>query len=460
MVLALQSAPIPAIRDGLRAAGVAVEVSPGPDGWQAPGAPPLAVVRPADAAGVAAVLAMGRGEGFAVVPRGAGTQDGWGLPPSRPFVALDTRGLGGVVRYAPGDLTIRVGAGITLRQVDGLLRPHGQVLPLMPVGGPGATLGGVVAGDDGGPNRLAHGGPRDLTLGLHVLDGAGRAFVTGGNVVKNVSGLDIGKLLVGSFGTLGVLTEVSCKLRPRAARRAAWVGRWAQPAAAWPCAKEALSVAFQPMAAALVGAGWGAGAEAQASVVVVFEGSNAEVEDQLLRLTALAGGATATTVVGLDPGAWPGSDLDPVATGPGWDVVPAAFAPLRVEDAFGVRCEVPDAALEGLWGAVGGGMPQNSGGRALPESGGARLVAWLGLGTLWYVQRQLATAAMPAAVRGLRAAAEERGGRAVVARARGVAPGTIAPWGDAAGLLPWFRKIKAAFDPDGILSPGRFVGGL
>lgn len=124
---------------------------------------------------------------------------------------------GGVRAYTPGDLTISVGAATTLAELDAVTRAHGQWCPLLPWGDDRGTIGATVATATTGPFAESLGRPRDLVLGLECVDGHGRIIRAGGRVVKNVAGFDLTRLMVGSWGTLGVITEVHLRLRARPA---------------------------------------------------------------------------------------------------------------------------------------------------------------------------------------------------------------------------------------------------
>jgi len=123
----------------------------------------------------------------------------------------------GVRRYAPGDLTISVGAATSLAELDAVTRAEGQWCPLLAWGDDAGSVGATIATATAGPFAEALGRPRDLVLGVECVDGRGRVIRAGGRVVKNVAGFDLTRLVTGSWGTLAVITEVHLRLRARAA---------------------------------------------------------------------------------------------------------------------------------------------------------------------------------------------------------------------------------------------------
>jgi glycolate oxidase FAD binding subunit len=154
--------------------------------------------------------------GAALRPRGGGSKDFYGNAPRGEV--LDTRAYAGVVSYEPTELVLSARCGTRLAELDALLAEKGQMLAFEPPQhSPEATLGGCVAAGLSGPRRASAGAVRDFVLGVRLLDGRGRDLSFGGQVMKNVAGYDIARLLAGSLGTLGVILEVSRKVLPRPA---------------------------------------------------------------------------------------------------------------------------------------------------------------------------------------------------------------------------------------------------
>ncbi len=181
---------------------------------------PLPVVRATSAADIGQAVREAAGRGQAIYPVGGRTQLGYGLPPSKPGVALDVRGLARVIDYPARDMTVTVQAGITVAALQDVLAAENQRLPLDVPHPDRATLGGMLATNTSGPRRYGCGTARDYVIGISVVNDRGEEVKAGGRVVKNVAGYDLCKLFVGSLGTLGVISQVTLKLRPRPERDA------------------------------------------------------------------------------------------------------------------------------------------------------------------------------------------------------------------------------------------------
>jgi glycolate oxidase FAD binding subunit len=145
--------------------------------------------------------------------RGGGTKDFWGQ--SLTGDVLDTRGYQGIVSYEPSELVVTARCGTPLSELEAALAEKGQCLAFEPPHfGPGATVGGMVAAGLSGPARATAGAVRDFVLGARFVNGLGEHLTFGGQVMKNVAGYDVSRLMAGSWGTLGLITEVSLKVLP------------------------------------------------------------------------------------------------------------------------------------------------------------------------------------------------------------------------------------------------------
>lgn len=195
--------------------------------WAVEGVAPGVAVAPGTAEEAAAVVRLAAEKNLVLVPFGGGTQQAIGSVPERVDIALLTARLNGVAHYDPGDLTLSAGAGVTLAELDRQLAPNGQMLPLDVARVNEATLGGVLATAAQGPMRHGFGGGRDYCIGIQFVTGDGKLARAGGRVVKNVAGYDLMKLLIGSYGTLAVITSANFKVVPRVRQTATFVADFA-----------------------------------------------------------------------------------------------------------------------------------------------------------------------------------------------------------------------------------------
>jgi glycolate oxidase FAD binding subunit len=170
-------------------------------------------------------IAAARADNTPLRLRGGGSKDFLGTAPGE---LLDTRSLNGVISYEPTELVVTVGAGTRLAELEALLAEQGQCLAFEPphfawsqaqgfhaaAGTSTATVGGMVAAGLAGPSRASVGGVRDYVLGVKLINGLGQHLTFGGQVMKNVAGYDVSRLMVGARGTLGLLTEISLKVLP------------------------------------------------------------------------------------------------------------------------------------------------------------------------------------------------------------------------------------------------------
>jgi glycolate oxidase FAD binding subunit len=425
--------PLEAVRracgpEQVRPAGAADEV----DGLR-----PDLVAEPGTVAEVAAVLRAASKAGLRVVVRGGGTKLGWGAPPAGVDLILSTTRFDRVLEHAAGDLVVRAQAGVRLSDLQQQLAQAGQILALDPPEA-GATLGGVVAAAASGPRRLRYGTPRDLLIGSTVVLPDGTVARSGGKVVKNVAGYDLGKLLAGSFGTLAVLVEVIFRLHPLPAARGMAVAEVATPDRAGSCVRALSASTLVPSAVEL---DW-PDAAGPGTLSVLVEGVAPGVEAQTTAAARLLGEHARARV--LEPG-----EVDAATAALGalpWTDGPSAPGALGVK----VTC-VPGAlpdALTALWEVAGAhGLD-------------ARVRAHAATGVLRAALRGGDAATQAAFVTDLRDRLTFGGAALVVQEAPAEVKRAVDVWGPAGDALGLMRRVKRQFDPSGVLSPGRFVGGI
>ncbi len=172
-------------------------------------------------------------------------------------VTISTAGLKSVLEYEPRDLTISVGAGITYCELSRILAEHQQMIPLDPPFSERATIGGIVAANTSGPRRRLYGSARDMVIGMTFATLEGKLIRTGGMVVKNVAGLDMGKLMIGSFGTLAAIATLNFRLYPMPAGTRSFVQDFDQIADVIAVRDEVLKSRLQPAAIDIVKSGGG-----------------------------------------------------------------------------------------------------------------------------------------------------------------------------------------------------------
>jgi glycolate oxidase FAD binding subunit len=197
------------------------------------GVRPAVVVRPANAAEIAEIVRFAAAEKLAVIPMGGGTKLGIGSPPARYDIALDVSRLNRILAYDPHDLTLGVEPGMRIEDLLRALAEKKQFLPLAVPFSDRATIGGIVAANSSSPLRHAYGAVRDFCLGMEFVTGEGAQAKSGGRVVKNVTGYDLHKLLIGSLGTLAVITRANFRTFPMPPAQGTFV-------ASFPCAEAAV----------------------------------------------------------------------------------------------------------------------------------------------------------------------------------------------------------------------------
>jgi glycolate oxidase FAD binding subunit len=504
-----------AVADPIAAlAGVCADVRPAVAADAVLGMVPAAVAAPATVAEASELIRAAAGHGLAVLPRGTGTKLAWGTRPDRCDLIVDTTRLDRVIEHAAGDLVVRVQAGLTMARLAAELAPAGQQLaldPLVPASGvtatagtatdvtatadtaaadtatadtaaadtaaavmaaavtaaagtaapvtaaPGAagasygTVGGVIATGAAGPRRLRYGAPRDLLIGITVVLADGTVASSGGKVVKNVAGYDLGKLFAGSFGTLGLIAEAAFRLHPLPQAAAFVTVTCPAPADALAAVRAAIESQLVPSAAEIDRPAPGE----PVSVCLLFEGTAEAITERVARMRDILG--TGAHAGGAPPAWWGRSIAGADAT-----ALRIAFPPGTLPSVLEAVDETAAAVTAGFAGAGVAGAGVIGDGALRPairgSAGAGVLDAALDAQT-----SPDAAASFVAALR-RRLAAPPRwgdvpGASVTVVHAPAGIREEVDMWGPvtAAELM---QAIKDQFDPGQLMSPGRFAGGI
>ncbi|MGB9104769.1 MAG: FAD-binding oxidoreductase [Terriglobales bacterium] len=213
---------------------------------------PRAVVEPGSAEEVAAAMKYAHAHELVVVPAGGFTHQFTGAIPEKIDIVLRTSRLKAVEHYDPGDLMIGVGAGTTLAEVERQIGPHQQMVPLDAPQPEKCTVGGALASAAQGPLKQFYGGLRDYCTGVRFVTADGKVAKAGAKVVKNVAGYDLMKLLIGSFGTVAVITGASLKLFSRPRQTRTFIAKFAAAAEAVSFRDRVLGSPLAPLCLELV----------------------------------------------------------------------------------------------------------------------------------------------------------------------------------------------------------------
>ncbi len=399
---------------------------------------------------VAALLTFANERGLAVIPTGGGTKLSTGNPPRRYDAAISFGKLNRVIHYEPADLTITVEAGMKLGELQVLTGRDGLWLPLDPRGGAQSTVGGIIAANAAGPLRQAYGGPRDMLLGLKIATTEGKIAKTGGRVVKNVAGYDLCKLLTGSFGTLGVIVEASLKLFTKPPGSETFAFQAGTLESTHDLRSRIRRSPLDPLRMALIdpsGAALlreGTREEDQSGPELWIEvGGSARVikrcEEELNKLASATGmplnllqNPESSWCCISDLALWLQSKYPDVT-------IFKAALPSEASEEFLMRAERAADAEQ------------------IPLAGFAQPGLGIVHTSLLQVKYTQSTAGL--AMR-LRQAATELGGTLIIEHCPVGLKRQIDVWDPGGDDLEVMRKMKGTWDPNGILSPGRFVGGI
>ena len=411
------------VLDALRQA-TGGHAEPAGDGDAVDGVPARFVAAPGSTEEAAAVVRAAAADGLAIVARGAGTKLGWGTPPRRVDLIVDTHRLDRIVEHAAGDLVVIAQAGVSLVALGERLAGDRQRLAVDELV-PGTTIGGMLGTGATGPRLLQAGAVRDLVLGVTMVRADGVVAKAGGKVVKNVAGYDVAKLVTGAYGTLGLVTEAAFRLHPIPPASAYVSVRLPDAASAYQAVQRALHAQFVPAAIELDRPEPGGPVE----VAVLVEGTEAGVTARAAQAVETLGDGASR----IDRPDW-------------WGTLPAGSD----------RSVLVKATTE----LTGTGRLLDGVDRAAAAAGTTAAVR--GSGGVGIVHAALPgtdPAAVAAFVKALRDAAPAWRGSVVVLAAPPPVRSEVDSWGPVPGL-DLMRRVKERFDPDALLAPGRFVGGI
>jgi len=401
-------------------------------------------IKPRDRNDIEAAVqwALGGGKSLEVVGRGSKRALG---RPAQHDATLDVSALSGVTLYEPQELVLSAQAGTPLAEIDALLAAQGQALAFEPMDyGPvlgepegQSTIGGVIAANLSGPRRIKVGAARDHFLGVTAVSGRGETFKSGGRVVKNVTGYDLCKLLAGSWGTLGIMTDVTLKVLPRPETETTLVLYGLNEREAGEAMTKAMASSFDVSGAAHV----------PDYLAARLDGVGRSDAATLLRIEGIEP-SVVHRIEGLERELRPGpatAKLDQHASRAMWRAIRDA-KPLAANTEAGSRplWRISTAPSHG-WEIVA---------RISPAS---QLFFDWGGGLVWVAP----PAAPDCGAAGIRRVVTEMGGHATLVRGPAAARASIdvfEPAADALGALT--KRVKESFDPKGVLNPGRMWAGV
>lgn len=388
---------------------------------------PAQVIAPADTQEIAKVLQYCSSAGVAVIPRGGGTKLGWGNCPQKADLVLSTERLNRVIEHAWGDMTTTVEGGCTIAALQQTLKEHGQFLAVDPLWPERTTIGGLLATADNGTLRLRYGGVRDLVLGVELVLPDGNVIKAGGKVVKNVAGYDLSKLVIGSLGTLGVITKATFRLHPVPVATATYSTLLSNTS-------EATQLLLAILDSQLVYTGLQLRADNphQISVDIRFEGIAESLQDQAAKLSKVAGGA-------------------PFVQGSRevWKARQELFS--HAEHSVICKCSVLPAQVGSLCEAI------------FTRAQSAAVSSIVVAQATGVAEVRLNAARIPSAIEmlyGLRADLGQLDGTLVVQQCPVAVKEALDVWGEVKEVLPLMQQIKGKFDPARTLNRGRFVGAI
>jgi glycolate oxidase FAD binding subunit len=407
---------------------------------------PRAIVSPGSADEIAAIMKLANARELVVVPVGGFTHQFAGAVPSRIDIMVRTNRLKALEHYDPGDLMIGVGAGTTLTEIDNVCGQHGQIFPLDAAQPDRCTVGGAVASAVHGPLKHFYGGLRDYCTGIRFVTADGKVAKAGARVVKNVAGYDLMKLMVGSYGTIAILTGASFKLFPKARQTRTFIAAFSDWAGALGFRDRVLASALTPFCLELV----------SPDAAEVIHGSSHSTETQPWRVIVRAAGSDAVLArYRAELGKDVTREVDGAEESEIWKLIPEFTHRLFEvsKNAMLVRVDVPLQDVGPLLAAAERAAIDNN--FVCAVSGrvgvGAMLVGFVTVAVdpppaMQYVNAiSFLRSAMP------------RDGSAAILRCPVEVKRHCSVWGSTSNDLQTMRSLRQAFDGKDILNRGRFL---
>ncbi len=392
------------------------------------------LVYPRSQTELAAVVACAHQHHWRMLAAGSGSKLDWGGLAKGAELLISTQRLNRLIDHAAGDLTVTVEAGMPLLDLQAKLATAHQWVALDPSFGDRATLGGIVATRDAGSRRHRYGGVRDLCLGISFVRYDGQIVKAGGRVVKNVAGYDLMKLLAGSFGSLGIISELTLRLYPLPTMSRTLI--LAGEAGAIAATLQALMAStLTPTAVDLVSPNLLAELRGELGLVVRFEGGAESIQQQGDRLLSLASDL-------------PSQTLEGAAETQYWQ---SLSQPLEVST--GCLCRIgclSSQAVATLMAIAKTCQQQGVAWSAVVQAGGA----------IGQLHLQAESAQLAAVIQASRTLCQQAEGFLTLLQAPLPLKTSLEVWGYTGNALAAMRKIKQQFDPEHLFSPHRFVGGL
>ena len=411
------------------------------------GVRPRYLVKPGNPQEIAAVLEAAGREQWAVLPIGSGSAIAIGNPPRRGDIWLSTARLNAFEEYESADLTATVQSGCLLFDLNRVFGEHGQILPLDPPGAGSRTIGGIVATAQTGTLRLGYGQPRDWILGLQIATPDGKLIRSGGKVVKNVAGYDLTRLFTGSYGTLGIITQVSLKVYPKPATEMTMVCGSDEIVRVWKTVEHMLSGNINPVSLEIVSenALRRVGLEGELPgycLCVRVAGEEADVRVQTMQMERIAS-ESELSVRAPVPAETAGAFWQMVSDLPlGFPIVVRLnTVPSRLPRFLSMAADALRQAAECVYFSASAGI----GCATLMVEGpsDATLMNKL-LPALSEIRRQVVSS----------------GGSVILQKLPTGWKEHIDVWGPTGTAASLMKGMKQAFDPSGVLNPGRFVEGI